>query len=204
MNYDTPSLVDYRETLGSVVYRIESSARSRYEFSASASRLNPEEDSQSTSRGEISLGYQADLSEVVTLNATLGAVRTSELRSKTNPVGALRIAYTGERAGYALGWSRNVSVGGSVRGYTRSETVDTSLTYPFTANTSLSFGFNQARSLEADREKGSTVYARIRSELTRFWVFTVGLENRRAKSSGAPTASGNSLALGLAYTHPDF
>lgn len=204
VNYDTPLFIDYRETRGSVVYRMEPDARSRYSLSASVSRLHPDETSLNGTRGELGLGYQVDLREGVTLNAAIGAVRTIAVRNKTYPVGALRIAYTGERVGYAVGWTREVSAGSTVGGYTHSETKDASFTYPFTASTSLSLGFGQIRTLDAERNVGSTAYARIRSELTRFWSFTMGLEGRQAKRSGGPTAKGVSLAAGLVYSHPDF
>jgi hypothetical protein len=204
LTYDTPSLVDYSETLGSVVYRFESSANSRYSFSASASRLNPEGVGASASRGELGLGYEINFSEDLTLNARVGAVRTSALRSDTNPSGGLRLAYEGERVGYAVAWSRDVSSGGSVGGYTRSENVEASLVYPFNINTSLALGVSHARSLDADRDAGAAAYARIRSELSRFWTLTMGLEHRRAMPTGSPTARSSAVSVGLVYTHPDF
>lgn len=204
VSYDTAALVDYSETRGSAAYRFESSPSSRYSLSTSAARLKPSGGGVSASRGEVGLGYEVDLREGLTLNARAGVVHTSAPRGKTDPVGALRLVYTGERVGYSFEWARDVSLGGSLAGYTRSETFGASLTYPFTVDTSLSFGYSQARSLEADQNVGATVYARVRSELTRFWALTMGLESRRARSSGGPAARGNSLAVGLVYAHPDF
>lgn len=86
----------------------------------------------------------------------------------------------------------------------RSQGFEASLTYPFTASTSLSLGFNRVQSLEDDRDAGATAYARIRSELTRFWTFTMGLEQRRSMPFARPTAQGHSVAVGLVYAHPDF
>ncbi|MGB4347239.1 MAG: hypothetical protein WBJ21_12685 [Burkholderiaceae bacterium] len=203
VSYDTPLLLDYSESLGSVAYRFESSANAAYSLSASASRLNPEAGGESASRGELGLGYEVDISEGVSLNATAGAVRINALRKKTVPVGALSVAYRGERIGYAAAWSREVSAGGSLGGYTRSDGFEASVTYPFTANTSLALGVAHARSLEADGDAGVSAYARIRSELTRFWAFTMGFEQRRAMPFGRPTARGNSVAVGLVYAHPD-
>ncbi|AOW13497.1 hypothetical protein LPB72_10775 [Hydrogenophaga crassostreae] len=204
VSYDTALLVDYSETRGSVAYRFESGPSSRYALTSSVARLKPSGGGTSVSRGEVGLGYEVDLREDVTLNARAGVVHTSTPRGKTDPVGALRLAYTGERVGYALEWVRDVSLGGTLGGYTRSETLGASFTYPFTVDTSLALGYSQARSLEVDRDVGVTVYARVRSELTRFWAFTMGLENRRAKSSVTPSASGNAFAVGFVYAHPDF
>ena len=204
VSYDTPPLVDYSETLGSMAYRFESSAVSRYSLSASASRLKPSGGGESASRGELGVGYEVDLSEAVTLNASAGAVRIAAAGNKTDPVGDLRLTYTGERIGYAVAWSREVSAVGSLGGYTRSENFDASMTYPFSIDTSLSLGFENARSLEADRDTGALAYARTRTALSRFWAFTMGFEHRRAKSGGGPTARGNSVVVGLVYSHPDF
>jgi hypothetical protein len=204
VSYDVPQLVNYNETRGSVVYQIELSSKSKYSLSAGVSRLVPEMGLESATRRELGLGYQTDLREGVTLNAKAGAVRTSGPRSDSNFVGALSVEYKGEKAGYSLGWARDINVDSSTARYTRSESLEGSFKYPFTENTSLSLGFSQAKSLEADRNKGGIVYARVRSELTRLWALTIGLENRHAKVSRGPTASGNSLVVGLVYSHPDF
>lgn len=204
VSYDTPLLVDYTETLASVAYRFDSSPVARYSLSGSASRLNPSGDFESGSRVELGLGYELHVRENVTLNASAGAVHTSTPQSDTEPVGALRLNYAGERGGYMVGWSREVSAGGTLGGYERSERLEASWSYPFTLNTSMSLGVAHARSLETDGEAGATAYARIRSELTRFWAFTMGLEHRRSKPASGPTARGNMVSFGLVYAHPDF
>ena len=204
VSYDTPLLVDYNETMASTAYRSDLSPIARYSLSASASRLNPSGDFENASRVELGLGYERNLQEGFTLSAEAGAVHTRAGRSKTEPVGALRLNYAGERGGYAVGWSREVSAGGSLGGYERSERFEASWTYPFTLNTSIDLGVAHARSLEADGDAGASAYARIRSELTRFWAFTMGLEHRRAMPFTGPTARGNVVSVGLVYAHPDF
>jgi hypothetical protein len=204
VSYDTPLSVDYNETRGSAAYRFESSANSRYLLSAVVARLNPDGGGESASLGELGLSYEVDLREGVTMTAKAGVAHTNAQRNKTDPVGALRLAYAGERVGYAVGWSRDVSASASLGGYARSESLDASFSYPFSIDTSLSLGFIHARSLDEDRDAGATAYARIRSELTRLWAFTFGLEHRRAMPSGGPTARGNMVAFGLVYSHPDF
>ncbi len=204
VSYDTPLLVDYSETRGSLTQRVDLSANSRYSLLASMARLNPDRAGESASRGELGLGYEVDISEQLALNATGGAVRLSGPRRSTHFVGGVRLAREGERLGYAVSWSRNVLASGSLGGYVRSENVDASLTYPFSINTSLSVGIGHARSLERDRDAGVTAYARVRSELTRFWALTLGLEHRRSMPFGALTARGNLVAVGLVYTDSEF
>lgn len=204
VTYDTPLLVNHRETSGSVAYRISASANSRYRLTAGVSRLTPDGDRERQSRSELGAGYERDISEGLVLNATAGAVRTNTVRGKTAPVGALRLTYTGERIGYAFAWSRDVSADGSVAGYTRSQVLDASASYPLSIDTSLSLGISHAQSLDGDRDAGSAVYARIQTELTRFWTLSMGLEQRRAKPAAGPTAKGHSVAIGLVYSHPDF
>lgn len=204
LSYDRPLLVDYTETLGSVLYRIESSASSRYSLLASASRLNPDGGGEGASRRQLGVGYETDIREGLSLNATAGAVRSTAPRKKTVPVAGLRLTYRGERIGSQVAWSRDVSTGASLGGYMRSQAFEASLTYPFTASTSLTVGFNRAQSLESDRDVGATAYARLRSELTRYWAFTMGIEQRRATPISGITAQGNSVAVGLVYAHPNF
>lgn len=204
VTYDTPLLVDHRETSGSIAYRISTSANARYSLIAGASRLTPDGDRERQSRTELGAEYERDISEGLVLNATAGVVRTNNGRGKTSPVGALGLTYTGERVGYAVAWSRDVSADGSVAGYTRSQVFDVSASYPLTIDTSFYLGASHAQALDGERDAGTTAYARIQSELTRFWTLSIGLEQRRAKPSGGPTAKGHSLAVGLVYSHPDF
>ena len=204
VSYDTPSLVGYGETRGSGVYGFESSPVSRYRLTTGISRLNPNGSGESASLGEIGLGYEVDIRQGTTLKATVGAVHTNAPIGMTKPVGALSLDYKGERVSYTVAWSREISADGLRGRYARSEGFDASLTYPFTAYTSLALGIRHARSLEADRDVGVTAFARFRSELTRFWAFTLGLEQRRSMPLGGPTARGNSVAVGFVYSNPDF
>lgn len=204
VTYDTPVLVPYNETTGSAVYRFESSPSARYSLATRLSHLDPEGTRRTASRAGVTLGYETEVNERVTLNVMGGAVYTNAPRKATRPVGELRLNYRGERAGYTLAWARDVSAGGSMGGYTRFESVEASMTYPISVDTLFSLGVNHARTLEAGGDAGSTAYARVRSELTRFWAVTLGLEHRRASPFGGRTAQGNSLALGLVYAHPDF
>lgn len=204
VSFDNPLFVAYSESGATGAYRFRASSNSRYSLSVGASRLNPDGELDSGSRYELGAGFEVDLAEAVALSGSGGAVRTHALTSETHPVGALRLEYTGERIGYSLSWSRDVSSGGTLAGYTRSESYDATFTYPFSVNTSLSLGVGHTRSLEESEEAGSIAFARIRSELTRFWTLTLGLEQRRARASAGPSGQGRSVAMGLVYSHPDF
>lgn len=204
VDYDAPLLVDFSETQGSAVYGFEPSDVVRYTATLGVARLNPEGGGESASRTGIGVGYQRDLTEELTVNANVGAVRVTLPQRKTFGIAGLRLGYEGERIGYTVSWSREVSAGGSVGGYERSEAYDASVSYPWSATTSLSVGAGRTRSLEADRNIGTTAYARVRSELTQFWALTFGLESRRAKPPGRPSASSNSAVVGLVYQNPNF
>lgn len=208
--YDTPLLRDYNETMASASYRWQHSASGRYALTASTARLRREDgiggDEQPSriSRHGVVLGYELDLSEGTTLAASAGAMRTGSPDSRTHAVGSFRLAHEGERFAYDLEWGRDLSADSSSRGYTRADTFGASISYRFTENTRFTVGASHARSLGGEREEGSLVYARIRSELTRFWAASAGLEHRRARSSGIPSAQGHAVILALVYTHPDF
>jgi len=204
VSYDTPLLIDYSETRAALSRRVELDANSRYSLIASASHLKPDGAGASTSFGEIALGYERALSERLNLTARAGAARIGSPSNSTHFVGALRLAYEGERLGYAVGWSRDVGASGALGGYRRAENFDASLTYPLSINTTMSVGVTHARSLDGPRDAGATAYARFRSELNSFWAFTLGLEHRRSMPLGAAEARGNVIAAGLVYTHPDF
>ncbi len=204
VSYDSDLFIPYRESRGAATYGKRVGPNTRYSLSASVSRLNTDVPELDANRGEIGVGYQTDLREGLTLNVGVGAVRTTGANPDTDPVASLRLEYTGERVGYAVSLSREVSAGGSLGGYSRSQGFDASMTYPLSVNTTLSLGVGHTKSLEAESDAGAIVFARLRSELSRFWAFTVGLEHRRAMPAVGPTGRGNSVAVGLVYSHPDF
>lgn len=212
VRYDTLLLRDYDETEASARYRWQHSANGRFAVTASTARQRRDdgvgggggEERSRISRHGIVLGYELDLSEAVTLVASAGAMRTGSPGSQTHAVGGLRLAREGERLAYALEWGRELGADGTAVGYTRVDTFGASFSYPFTESTTFTVGASHARSLDGRREQGSTAYARVRSELTRFWAATAGFEYRRARSSDAPAARGHTVILGLVYTHPDF
>lgn len=204
VSYDTPLLVDYSETRGSVAYRFETSAVARNSLTASAERLNPDGAHASASRVGVVLGRETNISDGLTLNGTGGAVWTSAPSRKTDLVAGLRLAYEGERLDYSVAWARDIRASGSVGGYVRSQHFDASVRIPLSVNISLAFGVGHAQSLEADRDAGITAHARFRSELTRFWAWTLGFEHRQSRPDGGPSARGNAVNLGLVYAHPDF
>ncbi len=204
VDFDTPLLVDYSETQGSAVYEFEPSDAVRYSVTAALARLNPDGTGASASRTGLGLGYEREINEQLRLNATAGVVRVTLPVRDTHAVGGLRLGYTGERATWSLSWTRDVSASGTVGGYERSQSFDASMSYPLTAATTLSLGAGRIRSLEADRDEGSTAFVRVRSSLTQFWAWTAGLESRRAKPLGGPTAKSNTAFVGLVYENPDF
>ena len=204
VSYDTDLFIPYSETRGAATYGLRAGPNTRYSLSTSVSRLNTDVPDLDANRGEIGVGYQVDLSEGLVFNMALGAVRTTGANPDTDPVGSLRLEYTGERVGYAFAWSREVSAGGSLGGYSRSQGFDASMSYPLSINTTLSLGLGHTKSLEDQGDAGAIVFARVRSELSRFWAFTVGLEHRRAMPAVGPSGRGNSVAVGLVYSHPDF
>lgn len=204
VNYDSSALVEYAEVLASAAYLFRPSETTTYSLAGDVSRLNPDGTTPSASRAGLLLGYEREITPEQRVNANVGVVRVNLPQKKTYAVGGLRFSHAGERLGYSLGWSRNVGASGAIGGYERSETYDAAMTYPLTELSSLAVGATRSRSLEAARDAGSSVYARVRSELTQFWALTFGLEFRRSEPSGRPSARGHSAVVGLVYENPDF
>lgn len=205
VSYDTDVFRDFSETSASAAYEVDTSPTARMSFTGSASSVNPEGAGDNSTRTGLGLGYETALTEAMSLAGGAGVVRSSgQQRSRTSAVGNLRLAYEGERHGYLLGWAREVSAGGSIGGFTRSQSFTASVRYALTAENTLSFGLDHAKALDDPRDAGATAYVRFNSVLTPFWAFTVGLEHRRAMRATGPNASGNALTVGLVYAHPDF
>lgn len=210
VTYDTSQARDYQETGASARYRRQINDNSRYALTANTARLQQESDvSGGDARNRVSriglvLGYEADLSERMTLAANVGGVRAGSSDKQTFSVWGFRLAGEGARLTYSLEWRVDVNSDGTTRGYTRADTLGVSLGYSLTAETSLTVGASRARALSGERGEGALIYTQIRSELTPFWAVTAGLEHRRARTTGAPVARGHAVTLGLVYTHPDF
>lgn len=203
VSYDTSTLTAYRETRGTVAYGVDSGPSSRYTLTADAAHLDTAGTGRSTLLSGIRLRYETELSEKLTLNGSLGTTWTSVAKG-AEAVGSVRLDFRGERVGYSLMWSRDVSAAASRGEYGRSETVDGSASLSITDKTSLAVGVVHAQTLNDAREAGATVYARLRTELTPFWVLSTGVEHRRARRIGLSDAKGALMSVGLTYTHPDF
>jgi hypothetical protein len=204
VSYDTDALTDFSETAASAAYLVDASPTARWSFTGSVASVNPQGSGDNSTRSGLGFGYETALSETFALVAGAGIVRTSGPLSQTKPVGNLRLTYEGERIGYLLGWSRDVSAGGSIGGFTRSQNVTASIRFALGADKAISFGVDHAKAIDGLRDAGATAYARYTSTLTPFWTFTAGLEQRRAMPATGPSASGNALSVGLVYSHPDF
>ncbi len=208
VEYDTPLLRDYQETGANVRYRWQSNLNHRYSLTGGTVRQRQDRDAfgqgNRISRNELILGYEVDLSQSVILTANAGVARTSAVDSRTHAIGGFRLVNEGERLTYSVEWARNVSSDGTVRGFTRADTLGGSIGYFLTADTLFTVGASRARSLDGERDEGTLAYARVRTELTPFWSITGGVQHRRARSAGAPFARGHEVTVGLVYSHPDF
>lgn len=201
--YDTPQLRDFTETLGSAVYAFQPDANVQYTLASRISRLNFD-GAGSASLVGLKAGYERDLSESIALTAELGAVNVNRPRRETHAVGALRLAYQGERAGWRLNWSRDVNASGGLSGYERFATFGAEFDYPLTASTSMSLGASRVRSLENGGDTGNSAFARLRSELSRYWALTLGLETRQVTRASGARARSNGVIAGLSYQDPNF
>lgn len=203
VRYDTPLLIGYQETSASVLYRIQGGERTRYTVDGQAARLNAVDETPSSSRYGIIFGYENDLSDLLTMTASLGAVRTSGAVRDTGAVGSAGISYEGDRMTSSLEVAREVSPSGSVGGYDRTNALRGALSYPVTPQTTLSLALGYTRTLGLVRDTGSSVAFRVRSELSEFWALTFGVEHRTSRAQGFSSASGNVIGLGLVYSHPN-
>lgn len=204
VRYDTPLLVGYRETQGNAIYAYQPDENVRYSLGVRAGHLDLDGARRSASLAAVRVGYQRELTENLTLLATVGAARVNLPRRETHALGGVRATYEGERLGYTVAWTHDVSASSALGGYERATAFEAALTYPLTANTTLSLGAGKIRSLETGGDAGTTAFARSRTELSRFWAWTMALESRRATPSGRPSARSNAAVVGLIYENPDF
>jgi hypothetical protein len=209
--YESPLLESSQEITGSANIRTALDEDAYYSIEGIASKLSVDGPSPSASRAGLVFGYEVSLSDAMVINTGVGVMRSSNVASQTDPVGYLRMSYRGgERTTYELSMERTVGAGGTVGGYARIQAMDASLSYALTENTSVDFGIRRvdSRAPEAvvgsERSEGSSITARLRSELSQFWAMTFALEQRRQTVAGGRGARGHSVGVGLVYSHPDF
>jgi len=173
------------------------------ELVSSAARLNPEDDTEQSAWQGITVGYETLLSPAFTLTAAVGAARTTGVRRGNDAVGALRLAYAGERLGSELEWSRAVAPSGTIGGYTLGQTSRWEMSYAMSASTSLSSGFSRTSVLAIDGAVGRGVFVGLRSELSPYWSMSLRLERLRAITAMGAAARSNAVGVGFVYSHPD-
>lgn len=204
VRFDTPLLEGYRENVLSSLVDFERGEDSRYFFEGRIARLEPSGASAAANRYDLGAGIEAGVAEGFTVRANLGAARISGTGGDTAAVGGISLAYERDRVTLDLRLNKALEPSGTDGRYVDSEVLATTISYRFAETTALSVGISQARSRGETRDTGSSVFVRLRSEISQFWAMTAGAEHRRARALGTSSARGSSVVVGLIYSHPDF
>jgi hypothetical protein len=206
VDYDTPLLIGYREIGTSAAFERTLAEETRVLIEARYARLQPDDPllyARGT-RSSLLLGYETALSELWTLNAGIGRVRTVDTVSRNSNIARMAIGYRGERLTSTLDWRREVAPSGSIGGYGRFESIRWTNAYALTPETTLDVSVGQFRELVAGADTGRMGSIVVRSTLTPFWSMYMGVEGRQADRALGPTARGHSVIAGLRYSRPDF
>lgn len=205
VQYDTPSLVGYREFRTSAGFSHDLHDETQLTARWEGSRLHPSDGTVSTSRSSFSIGLSSRLTEAYQLVAAIGTERTSGLGSSRSPSSLLRLEYTGERLESTLEWSRSVVASGALGGYVGTRHIGWTARYPLSERTSINFASSQARSQGAGGAVGTTWLAGLRHSFSDFWSIEGRLGQSRTRPNDAGgSATSNVGGLVLIYSHPDF
>lgn len=204
LSYETPTLIGYSEVSAESLFSWQHAEGNRFELLGAAARLNPNDDTERSSRQGLLLSHETVINPSWTARAGLGTVKTTGVRRGNDAVGLLRLTYAGERLDSDLEWSREVAPSGTIGGYSLSQVYRWGLSYALSASTAVTSGVSRARTLDVDGAKGSAVSVGLRSELSTFWSMNVRFEHQRSTTATGITAKGNAVGVGFTYSHPDF
>lgn len=203
LDYETPVLIGYTEVNAEGIVRWQLAEGNRVELTASGARLNPDDDTERSSRQGIMVGYETLVSPGFTVGAGIGAARTTGVRRGNDAIGELRLSYEGDRLDTGLEWSREVAPSGTIGGYALSQVMRWELSYALSESTSLVSSASRTRTLALDGGTGRGFSVGVRSELSPFWSMSVRLEHLRATTATGAAARSNAVGVGFVYSHPD-
>ncbi|TNF57180.1 MAG: hypothetical protein EP308_02795 [Burkholderiales bacterium] len=204
VRYDSALFEGYRELRSSVGFSRDLGEDTRLSATLAASRFNPDDDLQSSSRRSLSVGVATRLSETLSLAAEAGVVRVSAATSESDPTASLRLNHVGERLSTGLEWSRTTAASGSVGGYSASQSLSWTAGYALSERSALNLSASRARSLEPGSAVGISVMLGLRRALSEFWSFEARLGQLQSRPVAGPTARATVAGLVLNYSHPDF
>lgn len=204
VRYDTPSFVGYREARTSLGIGYDLMEDTELSATLAAARLTPDQELARSSRRGFAVGLSTRLSQALRVVAEVGTVRTSGLRSSSDPSLSFRMDYEGERLTTALEFARTTSASGSLGGYSGARTVGWTAEYPLSERTSVNLSASRARSLEPGSAVGISLVIGVRQALSEFWSVSGRLGRLESRPTGAGAARSTVAGLILTYSHPDF
>ncbi len=204
IQYDTPSLIGYREFRTSVGFSHDLQDETQLTARLEGSRLQPGSGAARTSRSSVSIGLASRLTEAFQWVAAIGTERTSGLGSSRSPSSLLRLEYVGERLESTLEWSRSVVASGATGGYVATRQIGWTARYPLSERTTINFASSQTRSSGAGGAVGTTWLAGMRHSFSDFWSIEGRLGQSRTQPNVGGSATSNVGGVVLIYSHPDF
>jgi len=203
VSYDSELLSGYRENVLAATVTRQQSERANWHVETRLARLEPGDDGDASTRIGLAVGYESAVSDALTLRGSVGVVRVRPAGG-SEPVANIGLAYEAERLSLDLGLAREVGAIGTEGRYAMTDTVQGTLSYPLTPNTTLSAGASHARTKDLLSERGTSVFLRSQTELSQFWTLGLAVEQRRSRPQGLPSARSHGLGLTLSYSHPNF
>ncbi|MCU0932817.1 MAG: hypothetical protein MUE43_13680 [Serpentinimonas sp.] len=214
VRYDTLALVENRTLSGNAALAYTLSETETVSLQAGSSRYNPGQGgtpgaARSSTNTSLTLQYRRNVSPSLEWAARWGVVRITGANADTSWVGGGSVTHTGQRFNATLDAGRNVVSSGLLGGFATNIAVRASAGYALSEFTRLGAALAYTRNVgnSPTRDSATTLSVSATTELSAFWQLALSLQhrqaNRPANAAGA-RADGQSVALNLIYTHPDW
>lgn len=207
VNYDTDSLVSYRNSTasGGLSYDLDASEKLSVLFSGS--HYSPSANNFILARPSSSMGLMFGcfwaLSDKIDWNLQAGKVKITGLDSGYYLQGKLQVNYKGDYTSAGVGFDRSAVAGGQTGGLTVSNSLRLQARIEVAERTAIDFFYSLTKNAGYNGGKTNSMGANYVFQITPLWRLNFNVQ-RKTADQRTGYAGANVMGIGLNYTHPYF
>jgi hypothetical protein len=203
VTYDTALLTSYRELEVSSRFSWAESERATYYLEPGYARLTPQGVGSESTLARWVVGRTGELAPNWALTAFAGQARVRGATTAKEPLGGLRLTYTGSRLTSGVELSRDVQPVGSGSGYAKTEMLGLVMGYQLTQGARLSASTTRSRVGGLAGGVGHLSRLTLENELSERWSSSLGIEDRRFRGLTGTSGRGWAVRAGLVYSYSE-
>jgi len=207
VDYDTDSLVSYRNSTASGGLAYDLTASEKLSVFFSGSHYSPAANSFILARPSSSMGlmfgYVGALSDKIDWNFQAGKVKITGLDAGYYLQGKLQVNYKGDYTNAGVSFDRSAVAGGQTGGLTVSNSLRLQTRIEVAERTAIDFFYSLTKNAGYNGGKTNSMGVNYVFQITPLWRLNFNVQ-RKTADQRTGYAGANVVGVGLNYSHPDF